>query len=142
IHARCKREYRVDDCRTIGSEVATADLQIDGHRHPVDVICGHRHEHCVAEALREIVVLDARVECVAEDGSSADVVEAPVRLCDSGGAPIQSYMSKHAARHVNQDRNGSLGTKDLHFVGESGGCTAKLKFACVNLGPQKRRWCT
>jgi hypothetical protein len=32
-----------------------------GHRHPVDVIRGHRHEHRVAEVLREIVVPDAGV---------------------------------------------------------------------------------
>ena len=90
IHARCKREYRIDDCRTVGSSVATADLQIDEHRDPVDVIRGHRHEHCVAEALREIVVLDAGVECVAEDGSEADVFEGPVGLGESSAAQIRS----------------------------------------------------
>jgi hypothetical protein len=137
IHARCKREYRIDECRAVGSEVATADFQIDGHRHPVDVIRGHRYEHRVAEVLREIVVLDAGVECVAEDGSEADVFDAPVGLCESGGAPIQSYMSKHGTRHVNQDRNGSGGTKDLQFVGESGRCTAKLKGGCANLARQQ-----
>ena len=65
-------------------------FHIDGHRHPVDVIRGHRHEHCVAEALREIVVLDAGVDCVAEDGSEDDVFDAPVGLQEKGGAPKQS----------------------------------------------------
>src|SRR5215469_13423672 len=142
IDARCKREYRIDQCRAVGSEVATADLQVDGHRHPVNVIRGHRHEHCVVEGLREILVLEAGVECVAVDRSEDDVFEAPVGLCDLGGAPIQSYISKHEARHVNQDRNRTGGTKDLQFVGESGSCTAKLKLPCVNLGPQKRSRCT
>ena len=110
----------------------------------MDVIRDHRHEHCVAEVLREIVVLDAGVECVAEDGSEADVFEGPVGLGESGGAPIQSYMSKHPTRHVNQDRNRNVpgGTKDLQFVGECGNCTAKLKFACVNLARQHWSRCT
>ena len=74
----------------MGSGVAHADLQSDGHRDPVDVIRGHRQEHCVAEALREIVVLDAGVECVAEDESEADVFEGPLGLCESGAAQIRS----------------------------------------------------
>src|SRR5262249_4113772 len=72
-------------------------------------------------------------------GSDADIFDAPVGLCDSGVAPIQFYISKHEARRADHDRNGSLGTKDLHFVAESGSCTAKLKFACINFGLQKRR---
>jgi hypothetical protein len=88
IHARCKREYRINGCRGEGSEFATAGFHIDEHRHAVDMIRGHRHEHCVAEVPREIVVLDAGVDCVAEDGSPADVFDAPIGLQEKDGETI------------------------------------------------------
>jgi len=56
----------------------------------VDVVRGHRHENCVAEALREIVVLEAGVDCIAEDGSEADVLDAPVGLHEKSGARTNS----------------------------------------------------
>jgi hypothetical protein len=91
IHALCKREYRIDGCPDDGSGIATAGFHIDEHRHQVDVIRRHRHEHCVAEALREIFVLDAGVECVAEDGSEAEDARTDaaraISLLRDGGQP-------------------------------------------------------